>query len=61
MNNKDKNERLSLALKNFANYLDYNYVYKSFFLIIIIGFAGIIYLLSCYLLGLLKIRNYKVN
>ncbi len=52
---------LSLALKNFANYLDYNYVYKSFFLIIIIGFAGIIYLLSCYLLGLLKIRNYKVN
>ena len=31
------------------------------YLLIIVGFAGIVYLISCYLLGLLKIKNYKTN
>ncbi len=52
---------LLYLIKKYAGYLEYNYVYKSIYLIIIVGFAGIIYLLSCYLLGLLKIKNYKAN
>ena len=52
---------LVLSLEKFSSYLDYEYIYKSIYLIIIIGFVGIIYLLSCYLLGLLKIKSYKTN
>ena len=52
---------LVLALEKYSNFLDYDYAYKSIYLLIIVGFAGIIYLLSCYLLGLLKIKNYKAN
>ena len=52
---------LIYLLKKYVSYLDYSYVYKSIYIIIIVGFAGIVYLLSCYLLGLLKIKNYKVN
>ena len=52
---------LIYLIKRYGNYLEYNYVYKSIYLIIIVGFTGIVYLLSCYLLGLLKIKNYKTN
>jgi putative peptidoglycan lipid II flippase len=52
---------LIMALKNYASYLDYAYNYKAFYLILIVGFAGIVYLLSCYLLGILKIKYYKTN
>ena len=52
---------LMLALKKYSNYLEYAYTYKSIYLIIIVGFAGIVYLLSCFLLGLLKFKNYKTN
>tara|TARA_B100000886_G_scaffold313324_1_gene249869 strand:+ start:6488 stop:8014 length:1527 start_codon:yes stop_codon:yes gene_type:complete len=52
---------LVLALEKFSSYLTYSYTYKSVYLIIIVGFAGVVYLLSCYLLGLLKIKNYKSN
>jgi len=52
---------LVLALKNYSSYLDYAYDYKSIYLLIIVGFVGIVYLLSCYLLGLLKIKNYITN
>ncbi len=52
---------LVFAIKKYASYLDYNYIYKSIYLLIVVGFAGIVYLLSCYLLGLLKIKNYKTN
>ena len=52
---------LLLTLEKYASYFDYDYKYKSIYLFIIIGFAGIVYLLSCNLLGLLKIRNYKAN
>ena len=52
---------LVVVLKNYSSYLDYAYDYKSIFLLIIVGFVGIVYLLSCYLLGILKIKNYKTN
>ena len=52
---------LVFSLEKFSSYLDYEYIYKSIYLLIIIGFVGIIYLLSCYLLGLLKIKSYKTN
>ena len=52
---------LKLLLDKYSSYLNYTYAYKSIFLLIIVGFVGIVYLLSCYLLGLLKIKNYKTN
>jgi putative peptidoglycan lipid II flippase len=52
---------LVLALNNFAGYLNYTYKFKVIYLISIVGFAGIVYLLSCYLMGILKIKNYKAN
>ncbi|MDC0937465.1 murein biosynthesis integral membrane protein MurJ [Pelagibacteraceae bacterium] len=52
---------LVLALNNYASYLSYTHKFKAFYLISIVGFAGIVYLLSCYLLGILKIKNYKIN
>jgi hypothetical protein len=52
---------LVLAINNFADYLNYTYKFKIIYLISIVGFAGIVYLLSCYLLGILKIKNYKAN
>jgi len=52
---------LLLALKNYASYLDYSYNYKAIYLISVVGFAGIVYLLSCYLLGILRIKYYKTN
>ena len=52
---------LSIALNNYENYLDYTYKFKSIYLLSIVGFTGIIYLLSCYLFGILKINNYKTN
>ena len=52
---------LFLSLEKYSIYLDYDYTYKSIYLLIIVCFVGIIYLLSCYLLGLLKIKNYKTN
>ncbi len=52
---------LIFALERYSGYLDYAYSYKSIYLLVIVGFAGIVYLLSCYLLGLLKIKNYKTN
>ena len=52
---------LFFALENFANYLDYTYDYKAVYLILIVSFVGILYLISCYLLGILKLKNYKTN
>ena len=52
---------LILALKKYSSYLDFTYTYKSIYLLIIIGFASLVYLLSCFLLGLFKIKNYKTN
>jgi putative peptidoglycan lipid II flippase len=52
---------LVLALNNYASYLDYTYKFKAIYLLSIVGFTGIVYLLSCYLFGILKIKNYKIN
>ena len=52
---------LLFALENFASYLDFSYDYKAVYLILIISFVGILYLISCYLLGVLKLKNYKTN
>ena len=52
---------LVLALNNYVGYLDYTYKFKAIYLVSIVGFTGIVYLLSCYLLGILKIKNYKTN
>ncbi len=52
---------LIFILKRFSLYLDYSYIFKSIYLLIIVGFVGIVYLVSCYLLGLLKIKNYSMN
>jgi hypothetical protein len=52
---------LVFSLNKFINYLDYSYNYKALYLISIISFVGMFYLLSCYLLGILKLKNYKTN
>ena len=52
---------LIFALERYSGYLDYDYSYKSVYLLVIVGFAGIVYLLSCYLLGLLKLKIIKHN
>ena len=52
---------LLFSLDKFANNLDYNYNYKAVYLISIVSFVGMFYLLSCYLLGILKLKNYKTN
>ena len=52
---------LLFSLDKFASYLDYNYNYKAVYLISIVSFVGMFYLLSCYLLAILKLKNYKTN
>jgi putative peptidoglycan lipid II flippase len=52
---------LVLMINNFADYLNYTYKFKMIYLISIVGFTGIVYLVSCYLLGILKIKNYKAS
>ncbi len=52
---------LLFLLEKYSNYLDYEYTFKSIYLIIIVGFAAIVYLILCYLLGLLNIKNYKLK
>jgi putative peptidoglycan lipid II flippase len=52
---------LLFSLDKFANYLDYSYNYKAVYLISIVSFVGMFYLLSCYLLRILKLKNYKTN
>ena len=52
---------LVLALEKYSNYLQYTSTFKSIYLLVIVSFVGIVYLLSCYLLGLLKIKSYKTN
>jgi putative peptidoglycan lipid II flippase len=52
---------LVTVLNNCAVYLDYAYKFKAIYLILIVGFAGTIYLLSCYLFGILKTKSYRTN
>ena len=50
---------LIFALDHYDMYLDYNYKYKSVYLLLIVGFVTGIYLISCYLTGILKAKNFK--
>ncbi len=52
---------LLFSLDRLTNYLDYHYNYKALYLISIVSFVGMFYLFSCYLLGILKLKNYKTN
>ena len=52
---------LIFSLNRFTNYLDYSYNFKAVYLISIVAFVGMFYLLSYYLLGILKLKNYKTN
>ncbi len=52
---------LVFALEKYSSFLDYTYTYKSIYLLIIIGIVAIIYLIICYSLGLLKIKNYTTK
>ncbi len=52
---------LMFAVDYYADYLDYTYKYKSVYLLIIVGFVASVYLISCYLTGVLKIRNFRTN
>jgi putative peptidoglycan lipid II flippase len=52
---------LIFSLDKFTNDLDYSNNYKAVYLISIVSFVGMFYLLSCYLLGILKLKNYKTN
>ena len=52
---------LMFSLDLFTNYLDYTYKYKSVYLMIIVGFVAGVYLILCYLTGVLKTKNFKIN
>ena len=52
---------LLVSLDSYANNLVYNYEYKAIYLISIVSIVGMFYLLSCYLLGILKLKNYKTK
>ncbi len=52
---------LTFALDYYSDYLDYTYKYKSVYLLIIVCFVASVYLISCYLTGVLKIRNFRTN
>ena len=52
---------LTIGLDYFTESLDYFNKYKSIYLLFIVSFVATIYLISCYILGVLKIKNYKTN
>ena len=52
---------LVFALDYFEDYLNYDFKYKSVYLLIIVGFVSSVYLISCYLTGILKTKNFKTN
>ena len=52
---------LIFALDHYQNYLDYTHKYKSIYLMLIVGFVAVIYLISCYLTGILKLKNFRTN
>jgi putative peptidoglycan lipid II flippase len=52
---------LIFALDYYSDYLDYFFKYKSVYLMIIVSFVAVFYLISCYLAGVLKVKNYKIN
>ena len=52
---------LNVVLIKYAAYLDYMYKFKAIYLLSIVCFTAVVYLLSCFLFGILNIKNYKTN
>ena len=52
---------LYYGLSFFEDKLAYDNIYKSIYLIFMISLVATIYLITCYLFGLLKIKNYRTN
>ncbi len=52
---------LIFALDFYSDYLDYTFKYKSIYLLLIVGFVAGFYLISCYLAGILKTKNFKTS
>ena len=52
---------LIFLLNNFAGYLEYSYKFKVVYLFLIVSFAASVYLITCYLAGILKTKNFKTN
>ena len=52
---------LLFLLNNYSLYLDYANKSKAFYLLIIVGFVTSVYLVSCYLTGVLKTKNFRVK
>ena len=52
---------LIYGLDYFEENLDYTHRFKSVYLLLIVGFVGTLYLITCYLLEILKFKNYKMN
>jgi len=52
---------LFFMLNFYSDYLDYDYHYKSIYLVAIVGFVACFYLISCYLVGILNIKKFKTN
>jgi len=52
---------LFYGLDFYSEKLVYYNNFKSIYLMLIVGFVATIYLISCYLLGVLKVKNYKTN
>ena len=52
---------LFYGLDYFSENLNYTNKFKSIYLLFIVSFAATIYLITCYVLGILKIKNYKTS
>ena len=52
---------LIFTLNLYTDNLDYYYKYKAVYLMLIVCFVASIYLILCYLIGVLKKRNFKFN
>ena len=50
---------LVFALDFYTDYLDYAYKYKSIYLLLIVGFVAGFYLITCYLVVILKTKNFN--
>ena len=49
------------GLEYFEESLNFVNKFKAIYLLFIVSFVATIYLITCYLLGILKIKNYKIN
>jgi len=52
---------LLYGLDFFRESLHFTNKFKSIYLIFIVSFAATIYFVTCYLIGILKLKNYKIN